>query len=248
MAISLGIYPIFRQTHIYIYMWYWLILDIIPAITAIIEAQRCCWFLLMTGPTPRKDAKAEAVDPHCPNWLPYIGGSMHINTTISEPTYHMDSYGWWHFLLYSVWCPHVAMVFQIFRYVWISKNTSATQSKGHFGGRYPGWRRNDLPSSRSSSNLSLKNPDYCTYSNLLTKYTPNISKSQHFKAWIFPGKNDLIWPGNAEPQEPPERPVFPWAVRRTCRHGFVLREFFSNWWWVKDLSNSGTDTLWLWLT
>ena len=38
---------------------------------------------------PRQDTKAEPVDPHCPNRLPYIGGSTHVNTTISEPTYHM---------------------------------------------------------------------------------------------------------------------------------------------------------------
>ena len=42
--------------------------------------------MLLVSITPRQDAKAEPVDPHC---LPYIGGSMHINTTISEPTYHM---------------------------------------------------------------------------------------------------------------------------------------------------------------
>lgn len=136
--------------------------------------------MLLVSITPRQDAKAEPVDPHCPNRLPYIGGSMHIPRFQNQHIIWLVDAGG-----ISYYFPYDVPMFQ-----WFSKfsdmsgqvkilqqpkvrailgvgtpNNVAT--RGH-----PGHFLISLQKIRMIIHT-------VTISNLLTKYTQNISKSQH---------------------------------------------------------------------
>ena len=111
--------------------------------------------------------------------------SAPIPKKLPVATYHMAGGISNYIILYPVWCPHISMVFHIFRYVWISRNTSPTPSRGHFEGRYSEWHCNARYarsfSSMSVSGLLYRNtfepwhPKYLQKSYYISILTPNIS-------------------------------------------------------------------------